>query len=626
MEEIEMTQINNGKLEFTGNWFIDAGILGFVNLMEEVYGWDLEELRETIDKEPEKVYYGYFPFAYLYKWLFDRNLKVNPELVKKLKNELEERKFHTTKELFNFVWFTFICDLFKDLWVEKKSQLIYKNEAYSKGNRLKKQFDYKNTQTYLQKIYERETVLIEIKNKHQDEIKNILNKKKEVTKLEYKDLKELIQFNNENISNKLKELIKKLKRKHIDLMNFLKEEWEENVIKGQRFTEEESNFYRLPIDSSFFKNFLFFNNSLGNLKQKESFYNAISFNYKDEKILRKIDKTINKFLHSEDEFPNITYAHLSIDSLKDRFPYLFVYLLCFVYAFENYKNMGNIFFYSNDLEFSYLVNKRLKFNKNKVEKSRDPNIIFKVTWQQIINLMTEYKSSWSLENMYIISFRRLDNQELKDVEYIGIPKLQASIILDNTIRENLNKQIKYRIIKDQDKKYKQYCWLLEEFVKGKPLYPIILNHLHLVLNEKEKVFLEWSPSFYSLIIEANLLKFKEESEVKNKNIFSENYFGKYRLLTNKIKKDIKITSFTASLIRHISEDPDKRKRIARELFNAIKKKNKNMFLNILLKNMNEKKELCANKNLTEWIFDKIINNNESFIMYGLILIMNLLRG
>ena len=25
------------RLEFTGNWFIDAGILGFVNLMEEVY-------------------------------------------------------------------------------------------------------------------------------------------------------------------------------------------------------------------------------------------------------------------------------------------------------------------------------------------------------------------------------------------------------------------------------------------------------------------------------------------------------------------------------------------------------------------------------------------------------------
>lgn len=30
------------NLHFTGNWFIDAGILGFVNLMEEVYGWELE--------------------------------------------------------------------------------------------------------------------------------------------------------------------------------------------------------------------------------------------------------------------------------------------------------------------------------------------------------------------------------------------------------------------------------------------------------------------------------------------------------------------------------------------------------------------------------------------------------
>lgn len=48
-------------LQFTGNWFIDAGILGFVNLMEEVYGWDLEELQEFILREPEKVYFGYFP-------------------------------------------------------------------------------------------------------------------------------------------------------------------------------------------------------------------------------------------------------------------------------------------------------------------------------------------------------------------------------------------------------------------------------------------------------------------------------------------------------------------------------------------------------------------------------------
>jgi len=30
-----MKQHSEANLEFTGNWFIDAGILGFVNLMED---------------------------------------------------------------------------------------------------------------------------------------------------------------------------------------------------------------------------------------------------------------------------------------------------------------------------------------------------------------------------------------------------------------------------------------------------------------------------------------------------------------------------------------------------------------------------------------------------------------
>ena len=36
----EMKNINEQSepLTFTGNWFIDAGILGFVNLMGKVYG------------------------------------------------------------------------------------------------------------------------------------------------------------------------------------------------------------------------------------------------------------------------------------------------------------------------------------------------------------------------------------------------------------------------------------------------------------------------------------------------------------------------------------------------------------------------------------------------------------
>ena len=60
----EKNQEQKQPLEFTGNWFIDAGILGFVNLMEEVYGdvWRnetrksdfLEILQEKIDKNPDE--------------------------------------------------------------------------------------------------------------------------------------------------------------------------------------------------------------------------------------------------------------------------------------------------------------------------------------------------------------------------------------------------------------------------------------------------------------------------------------------------------------------------------------------------------------------------------------------
>ena len=51
-------------LEFTGNWFIDSGILGFVRLLEDIYGIDLQEIREMARRK-EVLYFGLFPFAYI---------------------------------------------------------------------------------------------------------------------------------------------------------------------------------------------------------------------------------------------------------------------------------------------------------------------------------------------------------------------------------------------------------------------------------------------------------------------------------------------------------------------------------------------------------------------------------
>ncbi len=93
-------------LEFTGNWFIDAGILGFVNLMEEVYGWDLDELQTQIKENPKLVYYWYFPIAFIYcnNKLRDKTVKSIPNPPKNLQNP---------REIFENAW-EYICSNFLD--------------------------------------------------------------------------------------------------------------------------------------------------------------------------------------------------------------------------------------------------------------------------------------------------------------------------------------------------------------------------------------------------------------------------------------------------------------------------------------------------------------------------------
>ena len=608
------------QIDFTGNWFIDIGILGFINLMEEVYGWDLDELRKRIKNEPENVYYGYFPFAYLYKWCSDKNENVDKELVSLLAINLEKSVLQNqTEALLNYVWFKYICKLFTNLWVENKLEIIHEKDMYDKKNKLKKQFNYTNSQKYLQLIREREKIIDELQKNHLEEIKEILKNKK-LNEIGYDEIKCLINIDLNNISyptipDKVKELIAKIKETHSDIENFLKEEWNK-IIQTENIDKKDSHFYRLPIDSGFYKNFLFFNNSAGNLEQKQSFHHMICSNFDKEEVLDRIDKTINKFLPSESEFINISYTKLSTTIFKNQYEYIFVYLICFTYGIENYKNLGYVVFYSNDLAFTYSVNKKLKLYKEKIKVSTHTNKIFKVTWQQIIDFLVEYKSTWSLENMYIISYQSLDNQFQKGVRYIGIHKLQASLLLDDKIREALNTRIKCKNASDEGDR----CWLLEEFIQGKPLYPIILNHINLTLTSDENF--NWTSCLYGLLVDAYIANFRG----KNKTIFSDNFFDNYKALVKEIKEEVRITTFFSSLISNISDEIDTRKRVARELYTALCGKDKKMFLNILLKNLNENTKLSSNINFQKWILEKIIANDTSFEMHCLILVMSLLRG
>jgi CRISPR-associated protein Cst1 len=479
-------------LQFTGSWFIDAGILGFINLLKKVYGWDLDQVRKNFKEQFEIVLYGYFPIAYVH---YNKNQQ-NPFLKE------EERptfNFSTNEEIFEDAW-RFIERRYKD------------------------------------------------KNKNRIDL--------------------------------------------IPSRNFL-----------------------------MFKNFLFFQPGCKVEKQKDYFMQILSLKNVKEDILRHIDKTVNKFLPSAEKFVNLSYVESFITqkTLLDFHPYSLVFLLCFPFAFIRGlgKENENYFFYSPNLEFTYRINEKLAIFLERLKENEVGEQILRITWKTVIDSAIETQSLWSLENMYIIKHKVGNQQKIVSADYIGIPKLQASIIIDETIRENINITIKL-----ENKK----VWLLEEFIKGLPLYPIIVNYVTAVLNSKDYKKLARRSVLYSLIVEAKILEFRAQKEKLNKSLFSENYFDNYRSLLKEIKEEIRFTSYKASLIQNFLDHDEHKERLARELLNSLKGEDKNMFLNILLKDLNEEKQLCTNSNFNNWIFEKIIINNISWKNYALILVMNLLLG
>jgi CRISPR-associated protein Cst1 len=512
-------------LTFTGNWYIDAGIVGFIKVLNWMYGWELEEVEKKVKEDPVRLYYGYFPLAYSFRYFFK-------DLVKELR-KLERKK----KEL---------------------------------DEKMKK---------------------FEEKMKKFEEIKK----------------------------DTLKEFEGEIKNK-TDKNEIYESAWKFSVEAYKKLKGNEPS--RLPFSSLFYQNFLMFNNSSKLGKQKEYLKNIICGDYESNKELLYIGRSVSKFLHSDKQFLNISYVPLCTRDINIfKKGYVFVYLVCVEHAFENFgEDLGNIFFYSPTLNFCYEVNKKLAI-ANKIYSKKNKNTLLRIIWRNIIDLLIEYKSLWSLEEMYIISYKEISrrNQALVNVEYIGIPKLQASILIDDEIRENLNRKIEI----DKERKY----WIVEEFIKNKPLYPLIFSYIKTNLSQENGVSEEKIDKYmcyYSLIVDAKLLGLRSEKEENEKLcIFSEKK-ETYKSLLKEIKKDVRETYFCSNFIKKISDDKEIRKSFAIELLSIVERGGKNNFLNLLLKRLNQNLDICKNKNFMRWVNEKIVRNDISWKNYALILVLNLL--
>ncbi|WP_457754676.1 hypothetical protein [Thermococcus sp.] len=592
-------------LRFTGNWFIDAGILGFVNLMEEVYGWDLKELQRRLREDPEKVYYGYFSFAYFYKLSGSkkRDLRI------KALQTIEQSTKHD-KELLEKVWWNLIVEAFKDKWITWKLGKMHEKEILDKKEKLRPEY---NDEKYRELIRRREEALNKLKE-CESYIQSILGKRKKFFEREehkftlenLESLEDIILQCHEK-SNDCLRLIEEALKIHRELKGYLESLWE-SIRVNHGVPADKSRFFRIPVDSSFYKNYLFFNYSKGILEQLEDMWSLIEGNAEYSEYLSKIDKTLSKFLPSDSEFPNISYTPLRVAPLLKLLPHLFIYLLNFLNAFTFVPSVGYVFFYSGDLEFTYYVNKRLETFVEQASKEDNKNInLFKITWQAVIDILVEYKSKWALENMYLVQYRKVQQQDLIGVEYIGIPKLHASILLDDTIRDALNTSIG---IGDSWK------WLLEEFLKQKPLYPLVQMHLWFVIKTGSTA--NSRTLLYALAVDAKL-----KEQAKSRLIFKPVFESPDRVVQDVREFYERMNLARLNISRALGEEG---KRYIHPLFSALKKHNRNAFMNILLKALTQAKEKETVKYLTSYLINRILLNDSAWEDFALALLVGLIGG
>jgi len=609
------------ELQFTGNWFIDAGILGFVNLMEEVYGWDLDTLQEKLKEDDRKVYYGYFLFAYFYKWLNDHGEKTNESLKQKL-IELIEKIDENKNELLEIIWWDYITELFREFWVRKKLKIMHESKCYRKGGDV--------TSHYRRLVKGREEFINSLVKNFKENIQKILGKRKKLTRngshnLSVEDI-ELLEkkLNDFSEDEDFCKNVEKIVGIHKELENYLNRVWDD--VKSKNISEENSVFCRIPVDSSFFKNYLFFNNSRGIFEQLEDLRNLIDGNTSYSDYLSKIDKAISKFLPSDKKYPNISYTEFRTKIITKDVPYLFVYLINFLNAFVDVRNIvrrnigiGSIFFYSNDLDFTYRVNKKIRIYLNKNNQASDLTIL-RITWQAIMDMVVETETVWSLENMYLIRYETLSQQDLIGVEYIGIPKLQASIIIDDTLRDALNKNIPVRA---SNGRIEKKIWILEELIRNKPLLPHLIHHMHIFLADRtdKKYYAGKKLLVYSAIVDAKIREFGGDNR-----LFGENFFKRYKEVLTEIKDDAEWV-FRISNFRDLFENQDERKSSANLLLTTIKRSDKYRFVNTLLKTFIDKKSENKNiKNLVNFTFNKIFSNDLSWKNYAFIFVVGLVGG
>jgi CRISPR-associated protein Cst1 len=563
-------------LEFTGNWFIDAGILGFVNLMEEVYGWDLGKLNKELDLNREKVVYIYFPMGYLFRnSVISGFIKQRNALVGELGKLPKKRRV--------------LRDNLNLLNAEKKA-LSSEDKGYAKKG-----------EALAGKIAKTEASLVE-------EMESLQKKKLELDKILKDQKKEGEEFCN-RLNNIFCEIIedssygfKNVGPKITDLVS----DFDLNPTASHR------NFFIYNPKKSLFDSFRYIyfllkgdNRQLnGILKELVKSRNSVAYE-------EYLDSTSTPFLYSEKDGSNLGYTQpMAIQDLEHTLdPPIPVYAatLAFAYAFS-YVGGRQVYFYTNNLEICYNLNKRLSVKK---ELSRNPNL-FRVAWSSVMDELIEQKARFSLENLYLVEFDKIKNQKVVGVDYLGISQSQATLLLDETVRSALSTRLSYGLGRE-----KSNLWLLEGFLKRMPIYPSALRLFWEAIGKGRPLD---TRLFYALAIDAHM-----RGDDDSQNIFSMNFFDNPRGIVSKIKRDVNWMYVIQNAVHDIYLNEAGKKPLLYEIFSALKSSDRSMFMNIILRTLNQISADKKKRALVDTYISSRVLKNRCWEIYALPILNGLLK-
>ncbi len=361
--------------------------------------------------------------------------------------------------------------------------------------------------------------------------------------------------------------------------------------------------------NNFYRNFLFFQ------KEKPSEILEEFEKYLKTPPQKEIERTISKFLISFKEFSNEFFDKPpTLATLNEnlRIP-LHIFLICvedgFVEIPTERGESERIFVYVPQLERCYEIHKRLKTIVKRV-KSGD---LFRLAFNEIVDILYKEKSWWILENLFLISYKGIAQQAVVGVKYLPFDKTVAEILFEDELRKNIIRVI--RIRKGEKREDWREVSGLDGLVKKEVLSYHILDYLDYLCHEEKERGKE-TISFDTFLYWAAI------------DIINSEEKDKPREMREKFKKIVREMRHTSkelfSFLFERYKQMQQKKKIEKYfyfLLKSVRKGEKSNFINAFCHFL--AKENIVNKEINKYVL--IILEKENWIPYTISLLISFLK-